>query len=159
MGFTQHCLLSVTAAMFAMASANCSAMDADAQAKALMTISEFAEKICNTVPAEGGNNSLQLNGKAKAQLSGVVKKLADLGIEGSAQYSSNEYKSVLQSDLAKALKDNAACKAHVFELLNEKMISGPSVGNIVHGNNNVVSTGQLGGITANTVNIAPLNGI
>lgn len=135
---------------------NSNAMDANAQAKALMTISDFAERICNTISHEGSSTSVELSGKGKAQLSEVVKRLADLGFDGSGKYSSTEYKNVLQSDLAKALKDNATCKEHVFELLNDKMVSGIAMeGNVVNGNNNVMSSGQTGGITANTVTIAP----
>ncbi len=63
----------------------------DAQRKALNLISEFADKICGDIPLQGSSSKIEASGKAKAELPGVIKKLADLGLEGAAKYQDSKY--------------------------------------------------------------------
>ena len=70
----------------------------------------------------GTSSSLALSGEAKAELTGVVKKLADLGIEGAAKYNSADYSGPLQSDLTELLRTSANCKLEVFNELKDKLI-------------------------------------
>jgi hypothetical protein len=113
--FSLSCLLTPLSSL-------ASADDFVAQARALKLISESAADICNTVEKEGSSQSTELSGDVKAKLSGVVSKIADLGVEGAGKFSSAEYRNVLHQDLAKTLQSNAECKLSGFKLLQEKMI-------------------------------------
>lgn len=71
--------------------------------QALNIISEFADKLCKTPPLEGGTEGKELSISAKAELSEVLKKVANLGVEGAAKYQSDQYKGLLQKDLANVI--------------------------------------------------------
>lgn len=92
------------------------------QAKALVVIREFANDICGTMKTEGSNSSIELSGDAQAKLGGALSKILNLGIEGAAKYRSEEYKNVLQKDLAALIQKSTDCKLDVFKLLQAKMI-------------------------------------
>jgi hypothetical protein len=64
----------------------------ETQKAALKIISDFADRICLTVKQEGTSHDVELSGKAKAELNGLLKRLANLGIEGVAQYQSRNTK-------------------------------------------------------------------
>jgi hypothetical protein len=117
-------ILSICISIFTITWAN--AAENDTTEKALRLITDTADKICNTIPLEGEHRTLMLHGTAKAELNGLLKKLTDLGIQGSANYSSEEYTNVLQADLAKALQDNTNCKLTVFTSLQKKLIPNSS---------------------------------
>jgi hypothetical protein len=94
----------------------------DIQIKALSAITKAAEDICATVALEGSSQDLNLSGAVKAKLDGVIAKVVDLGVEGAGQYTSNQFKNVLQKDLSSTLKATADCKQNVLKMLQEKMI-------------------------------------
>jgi hypothetical protein len=100
------------------------AQDIEAQTKALKAISAFAAETCgNPLALEGHATDLELSGDVKAQLQGLVARVADLGVTGAGKYKSNDFKNVLHEQLADALKDSATCKLKVFEVLQDKMVS------------------------------------
>jgi hypothetical protein len=74
------------------------------------------------VRMEGKSESIKANGEIKAQLAGLAKQLADLGISGAGNYSSEQFQGVLREDLAGAVKQSSDCKLAVFNKLEEKMI-------------------------------------
>ena len=92
------------------------------QEAALNLIADFAERICYSISPEGQGSNLELSGKAKAELNGILKKLVNLGVEGAAKYQDTQYKGLLQKDLANAMRDSANCKLEVFRELKEKLI-------------------------------------
>lgn len=99
------------------------AQDLEGQTKALTAIGAFAAETCgNRLALEGNATDLELSGDVKAQLQGLVARVADLGMTGAGKYKSDSFKNVLHEQLAEALKDNATCKLKVFELLQEKMV-------------------------------------
>jgi hypothetical protein len=98
--------------------------DLQQQTEALKLIRETAADICNTIPLEGGNRTVELTGDAKAKLSGTLSKIADLGIEGAAKYKNEQFKGVLQTELATAIKSNADCKIQVLKMLSDKLLGG-----------------------------------
>jgi hypothetical protein len=65
--------------------------DLASQQEALEVINQFARNLCNSVEPRGRGENVELSGKAKAELSGVIKKIADLGIEGAAKYQTEAY--------------------------------------------------------------------
>ena len=92
------------------------------QQQALDMIAVFAEKLCKDIPLTGGGRSLELSGKAKAELSGIIKKIANLGVEGAAKYQTSEYRGLLQKDLAKAIKESTNCRLEVWKDLKDKLL-------------------------------------
>jgi len=90
--------------------------------RALELIANTADRICNVVNTYGDTNSLNAKGNVKAQLNGLAAKLADVGIEGSASLENEQYQNVLRKDLANTLKDNAACKTNIFNVLSDKLL-------------------------------------
>jgi hypothetical protein len=97
---------------------------ADDTTQALNEISGTADRICGNVAQSGHATSRQVSGEVTAELNGLVKRLADLGIKGNGSLNSTEYEGVLQPELRLALTDVRACKVHVFDILQEKMIPG-----------------------------------
>jgi hypothetical protein len=99
------------------------AQDLEAQSKALKVIADFAADTCGpAVPIEGKSRKLELSGDVKAQLDGVISKVVNAGISGAGKYQQQEYKNVLQEQLAQVLTQGANCRLDVFKLLQEKMI-------------------------------------
>jgi len=97
--------------------------DLKAQVEALNAITNFAAQTCgDPVPLTGRSDHLELSGDVKAQLAGVIAKIADLGISGAGKYRSENFQNVLHEELAQTLKDRSNCKLEVFKLLQEKMI-------------------------------------
>ena len=95
----------------------------DNQTKALNIIADFANRICETVPQTGTSGNVELSGKAKAELNELLKKIANLGIEGAAQYQASEWKGVLQQELAEQLNRSRDCKLEVFKDLKDRLLS------------------------------------
>ena len=58
----------------------------------------------------------------KAEVEGLLKRLADLGFSGGGSAEKSAYEGLQQSDLAGALQNNAQCKLQVFQVLQEKLI-------------------------------------
>jgi hypothetical protein len=97
------------------------------QTKALDIIADFANRLCETVPQTGTSGNVELSGKAKAELNELLKKVANLGIEGAAKYQALEWKGVLQQELAEQLNRSRSCKLEVFKDLKDRLLSvGPS---------------------------------
>jgi hypothetical protein len=112
----------------------------DAQQNALELITNTADKICNVVSTKGEANSSEVKGNVTAQLRGLASKLADVGVSGTGSITTEQYESVLRSDLAATLKDNAACKLKVFDTLQNKLLgsgaaSAPNIGGTWHDTN------------------------
>lgn len=106
-------------------SGNSYGYELDKQKEALNLIVTTAKELCDNVPLSGGTEGVQLTGEAKAKVSGIVKKLADLGLEGAVKYKSNEYEGVLQEDLAAIVNKSANCKMDVWRDLQDKLVLPP----------------------------------
>lgn len=48
----------------------------------LVTIGDFAERMCPAIPLEGSSSSTELSGNTKAELNGLIKKMAASGDSG-----------------------------------------------------------------------------
>jgi hypothetical protein len=106
--------------MFATSEAYSQSLDVQTQALALIT--KTSDAVCGIVKTVGSYQDLKVKGDVKAQLSGLVKQLADLGISGAADYNTDQYEGFVRSDLAGAFQSAAECKFKVFDKLQEKMI-------------------------------------
>jgi hypothetical protein len=69
-----------------------------------------------------GNKQVELSGDAKVKLNGLLGKVADIGIGGAAKYKEGQSQGVLQSELAKAIKDGDDCRLAVSLKLIDKLI-------------------------------------
>src|SRR5262249_62047213 len=87
----------------------------DDQTRALKVIGDAAERICSSVSTSGSSQNVELSGEAKAELAGVIKNVAELGIKGAGKYESADYNNVLQKDLAAIIKQNTNCRQTVFQ--------------------------------------------
>lgn len=94
----------------------------DTRQAALDTIQHFASQICNDVPLAGKSENIELSGSAKAELENFLKKLADIGVEGSGKYQSTDYTGVLQEDLAGLADKNMDCKMAMAEKLIDRFL-------------------------------------
>jgi hypothetical protein len=95
--------------------------DLERQKAALAIIQETATSICLTVPPTGGRQHLEASGEVKAQLQGVAAKVFNLGIVGAGKYADEQWRGVLQHELARSFKDNASCRLEVFKILQDKL--------------------------------------
>ena len=93
-----------------------------AQAQALEIIANFAGRLCAAPESKGADQTLELSGTAKADLTNVLKKVADLGIEGAVQFNLAEYQGVLQRDLPKLLEDASKCRLEVWRDLKDRLL-------------------------------------
>ena len=84
---------------------------------ALSAITDTAEKICGIWAAQGEIRSTKATGEVHAELSGLAKRLASIGVSGAGDIASSSYQGVLQSDLSSTLKDIRDCRLKVFENL------------------------------------------
>jgi hypothetical protein len=90
--------------------------------QALAMIARFANDICNKPDLRGNSRSVEVQGKAKAEVSRLVKQLADLNIEGAAKFGNTEYDGLLQTDLLPALQESTKCKERIFDDLKDRFL-------------------------------------
>jgi hypothetical protein len=69
-----------------------------------------ADRICNVIKIESTTESVKGTDEVKTELRGLIKQLADLGINVQGQYSIESYAGVLQADVPSTLKNSADCK-------------------------------------------------
>ena len=112
--------VAVLIAMFATSQAYSQSLAVQTQALALIT--KTADDICGIVKTAGNYQDLKVKGEVKAQLNGLIKQLADLGISGAADYDASQYEGFVQGDLAATFQRTAECKFKVFDKLQEKII-------------------------------------
>lgn len=93
--------------------------------EALSLIANFAETFCSKVQTSGKTQDVDVNASANAELVGLIKKLTDLGIRGSAKYKNSEFQGTLQQDLLPLLKDRQTCKLQVWNDLKDRLLPAP----------------------------------
>ncbi len=94
--------------------------------EALDLIADFADRLCTKIDLEGSGSSLDLSGTAKAELSVLLKKMVNLGIQGAAKYQESQYQGLLQKDLLAAIRESTNCKLEVWKDLKDKFFVAPS---------------------------------
>jgi hypothetical protein len=98
------------------------AQDEEARSQALKEITQTAKDICEAPPMGQSSSSVAVQGSANAQVSQLVRKLANLGISGAPQYQSTQSMGVLQKDLAETIKSSNDCRLQVFKTLQAKLL-------------------------------------
>ena len=104
---------------------NANSQDLDKAEKGLVMISKFANDICNKPDLKGKVITSEVQGSAKAEVSKLIKQLADLKIEGAAKFGTSEYEGLLQKDLLPALQDSTKCKEKIFNDLKDRFLPKP----------------------------------
>jgi hypothetical protein len=95
---------------------------AQSVAQALQEITDTADRLCGNVATSGQTNAASGAAEVKAELNGLAKRLADLGVSASGSTSSSTYEGVIQQELPTALRDVRECKLKVFQTLQEKLL-------------------------------------
>ncbi len=95
----------------------------DRQKQALEIIADFADRFCKNIPLEGSGDNFELSGQAQAELSGVVKKLAKLGVEGAGKYQNDDYQGFLRQDLIKGLDKSVDCRIKIWGDLKNTLLT------------------------------------
>ena len=98
------------------------AQDLEKASKALTMIDDFANKLCNNPELKGKASSVEVQGKARAEASKLIKQLADLKVEGAVTFNLSDYEGLLQKDLLPALQDSTKCKQKVFDDLKDRFL-------------------------------------
>ena len=83
---------------------------------------DFADEFCKSLPLEGGTKGVELSLSARAELNEVLKKVANLGVEGAAKYQTAQYEGLLQKDLVNVVRDSSNCRREVWRDLNDKLL-------------------------------------
>jgi hypothetical protein len=84
---------------------------------ALDAITDTADRICNTINTQGSSSNLTAQGEITAQVSQLLKQLANIGVSGTGAYTASSYVGVLQKDLPQMVADSAKCKLTVSQKL------------------------------------------
>lgn len=90
---------------------------------ALKAVTDTTESVCGIIKTSGEYRSAKVTGAVKISLTGLVSRLADLGLSLDSNVGTTAYEGVLQSDLAADLKNLRDCKTHVFDVLQAKMLN------------------------------------
>jgi hypothetical protein len=95
--------------------------------KAEPLIHKYADDVCVAIPIEENGNTLTLKAEGKVELANLVKALVDAGAKGAVTYTHEDKRlAVLQKDLAQAIKDETACRTHVFDILIGRLLPPPN---------------------------------
>jgi hypothetical protein len=92
------------------------------QKAALDIIRDFADGFCKTVPQSGRSETVEASGNAKAGLSGLLKKLTELGFQGAGKYTEEDWQGPLRDSLAAMTKDNQTCRLEIWKDLQSKLL-------------------------------------
>lgn len=110
----------------------------------LKSLSSF---ICDKIMLDGGEQTLELDGKAKAELDSILSNLANLGISGAAKYKNKKFVNVLRKDLADQLNKARECRLLIWNDMKNTIIKPKqvikevkSVSASINGSNNVSNT-------------------
>ena len=88
----------------------------------IQIIENTAASICNTVKeAKGQKKDVQIEGDIKAQLNGLVGKIADLGGSAKGALTREEFEGLSRDATATALESDRGCRERVFNKMFDKL--------------------------------------
>lgn len=117
---------SLSALVAAIAATAAPAQNLEKQRQALALIYDAADRICHTVSANGSSSSTQVQGQVNAQVSGLARKLANIGVGAGVDRSSSSWNGVSARDLPTAMRDSNDCRLQVFNSLKGTLLSTPA---------------------------------
>lgn len=86
---------------------------AETSAVVLKEIADTASQLCGYMSESGSKSTTQITGDVNAELSGLAKRLANLGVKGTGTIDSSQYEGVVQEQLADTLKDIRQCRENI----------------------------------------------
>ena len=89
------------------------------QAAATSLFVETAETLCGSVPIAGSNTVIRGEAGATTALTGLLKRLAEIGLSIGGSIEQKTYVGVTQEQLSKVLHDDSNCKYNTFRILVE----------------------------------------
>ncbi len=88
----------------------------------IQLIQDTAASICNTVKeAKGQKTDLQLEGEVKAQLTGLLGKVLDVGGSSKGSLSREQFEGLSRDATATALEGDRGCRERVFNKMFDKL--------------------------------------
>jgi hypothetical protein len=87
------------------------------KAKALDAIATHAERMCAKFQLHGESKRLSLDAGADAELLGLMRKLASVGVHVAGRYDSEKYDGYLQRNLVDAAAEKNRCAARYSDKL------------------------------------------
>jgi hypothetical protein len=90
--------------------------------KALAMISEFAISMCADPEYKGSNTTASASAKAKAEVSKLIKTLADAKVEVGADVKKESFQGILQKDLLEATKNASSCRLSIYNDLKDRVL-------------------------------------
>lgn len=136
-------------AISACAAIPCSATAVLAQDTQQIAIAkEMLTSVCGEFPeTKGEGQTLTIRGDAEAKLTGLVKKLADIGVAGAGSFASDKYVGMIRSEVGGELKSVRDCRLKVWpdvknlatgQKTGDQIINsvGDRTNNIIGNNNN-----------------------
>jgi hypothetical protein len=142
---------------FGFSASVCAADMSRSEASSLIT--SEAERLCIAPPIHHTDNGIGLTVDGEAKLKGLIRSLADGGVEAAAKVSHDDaMRAVTENQLAAALKDTNDCRASVIKTLNASLnpersglnCSGSANGaSIATGNNAIIQLGVCAGGSIN----------
>jgi hypothetical protein len=103
------------------------AEDIEKSAKVLQIVRETTNEICTNVDINGKSSGYDVSGEINVAVAGVLEKVRELDVHGTGNLHSEEYKNVLQKDLAAVIERNIDCRQGVFNVLANKLLPTPSL--------------------------------
>lgn len=93
------------------------AISSTASANCLKEVANFAESICGQIQSSGNKNLTEVDGKLKAEVSGIVRKvIGDASGNVNVKKLSDAYENVLREDLAKELFNVRECRMKMAQV-------------------------------------------
>lgn len=115
----KYYMLPLFSALFFMAE---SASAAQVDPQQIELIKNTAASICDVVnEAKGKKSDIQIKGDVKAQLSGLIGKVVDIGAGGAGTITQNEFEGLSQDATATALIGAQGCRERVFNKMFDKL--------------------------------------
>lgn len=90
------------------------------QTEILKIIRDTASDICYTVQQQGQQQ--EISGNIQAQINGVIAKIIGVGGDMGAKLTKENYKGVLQEQLAETINKSLDCRRDVFKTLVDRML-------------------------------------
>lgn len=78
-------------------------------------VKETAIALCGSFQNSGRSTEFSVEGNAKAQVNGLLKKLSDIGVSVNGKLRETSYVGPLREDLAKYNKDVSTCNVQIFQ--------------------------------------------
>jgi hypothetical protein len=113
----------------------------------IQMIKDTAGFICDTVKdAKGQKTDVELEGDIKAQVNGLVGKLADLGGSAKGKLTHEQFEGLSRDATAAALEGDRGCRERVFDKMYDRLVSNNQSDFIHNGPNAVVEDSSFSGI-------------